>query len=305
MRNIKKMYTNRQKYHFRCSGFTLLEVMSVVMIIAILAAILLPVLARQKINAKAKLARLDCSSIAQAVTMYCSDNLGRFPIAGNPDRYIGGQKRYGEEITGGNITFMGEDNNFMNTGSNPPNADLMIILSAREGLGKNKINSSHVRNIKEINYLRAKMTDSAGNPGVGPEGIFRDPFGNPYVVTIDKNGDDKCWDQYYGNERVSGTGPDHEYTDQPPPADNPDIGAHGLMRSEEKKNLPVSGDEHYAYTQMGKAMVWSAGPDQTVAGEVAGEPAPVSLAEALKDWESGKSALKGCNNANADNILGW
>jgi len=51
------------------AGLTLIEMLAVLAIVAILVGILLPVLARQRINAKAKLARIDCSTIAQAKTL--------------------------------------------------------------------------------------------------------------------------------------------------------------------------------------------------------------------------------------------
>jgi prepilin-type N-terminal cleavage/methylation domain-containing protein len=261
-----KIYHKRHQSGQSSKGLTLIEILTVVAIIAILAAILLPVLARQKINAKAKLAKLDCATIAQAVTQYNMDNIGRFPT------------KPGEEMNtvGSDITFSVHDDS--SRGRAPHNSDIMIILSALEGLGDNSdVNIGHGRNIKKFNYLGAKMTDTEGNPGMGPNGMYRDPFGNPYVVTIDRNGDDKCWDWLYGDKNVSGTGPDHD-KDGPGPDNNPEIGAHGLMRVGDD-------DANYGYVLMGKAMVWSAGPDQGIA--------------------NGESALKGCNNANADNIIGW
>lgn len=215
----------------KASGLTLVEILTVVAIIAILVSILVPVLAKQKIKAKAKLARLDCSSIAQAITQYNMDNIGRFPTA------------RGEQANteGGDITFSMHDNG--PTGAVPHNGNLMIILSAMESLGGNNVNAGHARNSKKFNYLQSKLTDSKEKPGMGPDGIYRDPFGNPYVVTVDKSGDGKCHDFFYGNEAVSSTGGQ--------------IGANGLM----KETLP-NGITGYVLTT--KAMVWSAGPDLEV-----------------------------------------
>jgi hypothetical protein len=88
-----------------------------------------------------------------------------------------------------------------------------------------------------------KLTDSKEKPGMGPDGIYRDPFGNPYVVTVDKSGDGKCCDFFYGSEAVSGTGGQ--------------IGAKGLM-----KETLSNGSIGYILT--GKAMVWTAGPDKEI-----------------------------------------
>jgi len=219
------------KHNPRNAGLTLIEMLTVVAIIAILVGILVPVLAKQKINAKAKLARIDCSSIAQSITQYNMDNIGRFPMA----------RDQAANTDGGDVTFSMHDNG--PTGAVPHNSDLMIILSAMEGLGGNTVNAGHSRNAKKFNYLQAKMADSVEKKGMGPDGVYRDPFGNPYVVTVDKNGDDKCYDFFYGTEEVSGMGGE--------------IGHNGLMK--EKLSNGTIG-----YVLAGKAMVWSSGPDRSL-----------------------------------------
>ena len=245
--------------------------MVVVVIIAILISILLPVLARQRTNAKAKLARLDCSTIAQAITQYNLDNIGRFPI----------ERGVAPNTDGGDITFSGHNNPKPNVllendqewkdGKGPSNAQIMIILSGLEGMGDNAdINRGHSRNIKKINFLgMKKFAENNSTPGVGPNGIFRDPFGNPYVVTVDKNGDDKCWDMLYGKKAVS----------EDPGDPGAPIGAHGLKKHED------------GYVLMSKAMVWSAGPDRYASDQH----------KALNE----EFELSGFKGTNDDNIIGW
>ena len=41
------------------------------------------------------------------------------------------------------------------------------------------------------------MTNDTNSPGVGPDGVYRDPWGNPYVITIDLNYDEKARDGFY------------------------------------------------------------------------------------------------------------
>lgn len=66
-------------------GFTLIELLVVIAIIAILAAILFPVFARARENAR----RISCvnnmKQMGLGVAMYAQDNDGRYPMASNTD----------------------------------------------------------------------------------------------------------------------------------------------------------------------------------------------------------------------------
>ena len=83
------------------------------------------------------------------------------------------------------------------------------------------------RNPKKSSYVEARM--SAGTaPGLSADDhVYRDPFGNPYIITIDVNADDKCIDAYYG-----------------------DTGGKGLARNKDNK-----------WELNGPIMIWSKGPD--------------------------------------------
>ena len=249
---------NKQNKH-AAAGFTLVEMLTVVAIIAILVSILVPVLAKQKTKARAKLARLDCSGIANAIKQYNMDHTGIFPMA-----------RGRQANTAGNdITFSMHDNG--PDGADPTNAEIMIILSALTKAPEDvdspdtNVNYGHSRNSKKFDYLKAKLVDSSEKPGMGPDGVYRDPFGNPYVVTVDKSGDGKCYDFFYGTLTVSGNGQ----------LDGPPISANGLKL----EDLP-DGTKGYFLRQ--KVMVWSAGPDREVS--------------------DAENTLKG---KNYDNIIGW
>jgi len=61
-------------------GFTLIELLVVIAIIAILAAILFPVFAKAKDNARLSRCVVHLGEIGKAVQQYCDDNDGRFPI---------------------------------------------------------------------------------------------------------------------------------------------------------------------------------------------------------------------------------
>ena len=57
-------------------------------------------------------------------------------------------------------------------------------------------NEGHKRNPKKTVFMNAKPAINNG-PGQGADGVFRDAWGNPYVITIDMNDDNKCHDAYY------------------------------------------------------------------------------------------------------------
>lgn len=64
-------------------GFTLLEVLTVISIIAVLASILFPVFARARESARKRTCQSNLQQIAAALHLYAQDNGGRFPRRNN------------------------------------------------------------------------------------------------------------------------------------------------------------------------------------------------------------------------------
>jgi hypothetical protein len=75
---------------------------------------------------------------------------------------------------------------------------------------------------------------------VGLDGVCRDPWGNPYVISLDLNNDAECEDAFYAFPTISGN----------PLSGN---GINGLI-------LQPDG----SYAAHSQVMVWSAGPDRKV-----------------------------------------
>ena len=84
--------------------------------------------------------------------------------------------------------------NFQNS-----NAEIIGILMDFEKFpdGNNTANIGHAKNPQKQVFLNAKMVGDTASPGVGKDGVFRDPWGNPYIISIDMNYDNKCRDGYY------------------------------------------------------------------------------------------------------------
>lgn len=73
------------------AGFTLIELMIVIAIIAILAAILVPNFLKARAQGQLTACKSNCKNIATALEMYSSDNGGRYPTTG----------QLGAKLTGG------------------------------------------------------------------------------------------------------------------------------------------------------------------------------------------------------------
>src|SRR5688500_12590488 len=87
-------------------------------------------------------------------------------------------------------------------------------------------------------FLTIKFTDS-NTSGVGRDGVYRDPWGSPYIITVDLDYNDSCRDAFYRGDQVS--------------ADPKD-------RTKGLNGLISAGKE--SWEVRAPVMVWSLGPDK-------------------------------------------
>ncbi|MGO8926537.1 MAG: type II secretion system protein [Limisphaerales bacterium] len=270
-------------------GFTLVELLVVISIIAILAALLLPVLSRVKVKAQVQKAHVETASIANAIHTYEAD-YSKFPVSSvGALTAMSEATRLGEDFTYGTagVTCVGPRGpNPVGQGFSKPgggyqsiaapgnyqtnNAEVMAALLDVEYWPNAPtvptINVGYVKNPQKTTYLPAHMSGDNKSSGVGQDGIYRDPWGNPYIITVDLNYDDKARDAFYRLPVVSADQTDH--------INNPKRGLNGLIPR------VVSGSTFYEAN--GPVMVWSAGPDKLI--------------------DNGAAATAG---ANKDNVLSW
>lgn len=197
-------------------AFTLVELLVVIAIIGILAAILLPALAYAKTAAKKGKAKLEMKDLVNAIQSYNQD-YSRFPVSAATQ------------------TAAGTSDYSYSYGGNTANSEVIAILMDNTSAAGG-VNANHQKNPKQVHYLNPTVVSDSTLPGVcTADWVYRDPWGNPYVISMDLNYDGVCEDALYGLPAVSGPG------------------LNGLI-------LQADGN----YGCRSTVMVWSAGPDGKV-----------------------------------------
>jgi prepilin-type N-terminal cleavage/methylation domain-containing protein len=223
----------------RC-GFTLVELLVVIAIIAILAAMLMPVFGVAKEKEKKMRAKKDMADLVTAISAYDS-TYSRLPMSVAAAQSVSGSG--GDYTFGGTIGVVPVQSPGVYVTNN---AEVVAILMDAEYYrnGTRTINYQHVKNTQQTKYLNPTLASDNTLYGVGPDGVYRDPWGTPYIITLDANNDGKTRDAFYSKRAVS--------------QDTGQTGLNGLFNSID----PGGNGDHFEFT--GQVMIWSAGPDKKI-----------------------------------------
>jgi prepilin-type N-terminal cleavage/methylation domain-containing protein len=224
----------------RCQpAFTLIELLVVIAIIGILASMTVVVIARVREQGRITEAKREIRAISNAIQEYHADT-GTYPVSA--------QTLAAVTATNGDVTFGGTSLDAVFGRSGPwsgNNSEVMAILIDRVIYpnGAPTANFGHIKNTRKKNYLNdVFMADASNLPGLGPDLVFRDPWGNPYIITFDLNFDENSHDAFYALSKVS--------------QNQKAAGFDGLVNASDVNGLT----DEFQYA--GGVMIWSLGSDK-------------------------------------------
>lgn len=227
-----KTHTSTTK---RGNAFTLVELLVVIAIIGVLAGMIIPAVVTAQAKAKATKAKVQIADLVGAINSYNAD-YSRLPSVPRTREAHAAKAAYNNQLasvaspdwTFGNIGTLdstpgagalptltvpgktgylqfGDPNS---GGRNPNNSEVVAILMNLTNVpylnpppGVTFVNENFNQNPKKNVYLNAKVVGMRQPAGVDPNGVYRDPWGRPFIIIEDLDYDSRVLSPFPLNER--------------------------------------------------------------------------------------------------------
>jgi prepilin-type N-terminal cleavage/methylation domain-containing protein len=191
------------------AGFTLIELLVVIAIIAVLAGLLIPAVGAARTKAQIARARTEISGLITVINQYKQD-YGVWPVPKEAQEIAAQPVGFRNKVLPpGDYTFGTATLNTVLDNDKPwltDNRGVIAILMARNV----EPNLGNARNPRKTPYLTVNDAKDNTSPGIGPDNVYRDPFGNPYIISFDLDYDNRLTDRLYGLGDVSSLGSNNQ-----------------------------------------------------------------------------------------------